>query len=202
MSRELQAGLGGASTADIERAVEIARKVHDAKIMGELRANLDKIMERPAARVLTRDKALALLRLLRDGLRPATDVPVGKMDKEQQREARLQRMYERLGADSPRCIECGLADVRCLEAHHIAGRKYDEATVILCRNHHRILSDDQRDHPRLIGSEPTVHERVGHFLKGIADLFALLVAKLHQYGDELIAFAQREAATITVGGEQ
>ena len=123
-------------------------------------------------------------------------------DKELKREARLQRIYERLGVDTPRCIECGLDDVRCLEAHHIAGRKFDDTTVILCRNHHRILSDDQKDHPQLIGNEPTLHERVGHFLKGLADLFALLVAKLHEYGDELIAFAKREVASKTVGGEQ
>ena len=104
-------------------------------------------------------------------------------DKELKREARLQRMHERLGVEMPRCIECGLADVRCLEAHHIAGRKFDDATVILCRNHHRILSDDQKDHPPPIDDEPSLHERAGHFLKGLADLFALLVAKLHEYGD-------------------
>jgi hypothetical protein len=92
--------------------------------------------------------------------------------------------------------------VRCLEAHHIAGRKFDEATLIFCRNHHRILSDDQKDHPRPLGDEPTLHERAGHFLKGLADLFALLVAKLHEYGDELIAFAKREAAASTVGGDR
>ncbi len=123
-------------------------------------------------------------------------------DKDVNREARLQRMYERLGVDIPRCIECGLGDVRCLEAHHIAGRKFDDATVIVCRNHHRILSDDQKDHPPLISNEPTLHERVGHFLKGLADLFALLVSKLHEYGDELIKFAKREAASDAGGGDQ
>ena len=40
------------------------------------------------------------------------------------------------------------------------------------------------------------------FLKGLADLFALLVAKLHEYGDELIEFAKREAAASTIGGDQ
>jgi hypothetical protein len=123
-------------------------------------------------------------------------------EKQLKREARLQRMHERLGVDHPRCIECGLEDVRCLEAHHIAGNKFDDATMIFCRNHHRILSDDQKDHPPLIGSEPTLHERAGHFLKGLADLFTLLVAKLHEYGDELIAFAKREAASSTVGGDR
>jgi hypothetical protein len=97
-------------------------------------------------------------------------------DKDVNREARLQRMYERLGVDMPCCAYCGLDDVRCLEAHHIAGSMFDDATIIFCRNHHRILSDDQKDHPRLIGKELTLHERVGHFLKGLADLFALLVA--------------------------
>jgi hypothetical protein len=123
-------------------------------------------------------------------------------DKELKREARLQRMCERLGGETPRCANCGLNDVRCLEAHHIAGRKFGDATVILCRNCHRILSDDQKDHPPPIGKEPTLHERVGHFLKGLADLFALLVAKLRAYADELIAFAKREAAASTLGGDR
>jgi hypothetical protein len=121
--------------------------------------------------------------------------------KELKREARLQRMHERLGVDRPRCVECGLDDVRCLEAHHIAGRTFDDATVIFCRNHHRILSDDQKDHPQPIGDEPALHERAGHFLKGLADLFALLVAKLHEYGDGLIEFAKREAES-TIGDDQ
>jgi hypothetical protein len=123
-------------------------------------------------------------------------------DQELKREARVQRMYERLGVDAPRCVHCGLDDVRCLEAHHIAGSKFDDATVIFCRNHHRVLSDDQKDHPSIIGDPPSLHERAGHFLKGLADLFVLLVAKLHEYGDELIAFAKRQAAASTVGGDR
>ena len=123
-------------------------------------------------------------------------------DKELKREARLQRMCERLGVETPRCVHCRLDDVRCLEAHHIAGRKFDSATVILCRNCHRILSDDQKDHPPLIGNEPTLHERVGHFLKGLADLFGLLVAKLYEFSDELIAFAKREDSVAKIGGDR
>ena len=49
-------------------------------------------------------------------------------------------------AEWPRCINCPEADVRCLEAHHIAG-KYDDTVVIVCRNCHRKLSDAQLDHP-------------------------------------------------------
>jgi len=123
-------------------------------------------------------------------------------DKDLKREARLQRMCERLGVETPRCAHCGLDDVRCLEAHHIAGRKFDDATVILCRNCHRILSNDQKDHPPLIGGAPSLHERAAHFLNGLADLFALLVTKLREYADELIEFAKREAAPKTIGGDQ
>jgi len=113
-------------------------------------------------------------------------------DKDLKREARLQRMYERLGVETPCCARCGLADVRCLEAHHIAGRKFDDATVILCRNCHRILSDDQKDHPPPIGGTPSLHERVGQLLKGLADFLRRLVPILHEHGDELIEFAKRE----------
>jgi hypothetical protein len=80
MSRELQAGLGGASNANIERAVEIARDVHDAKMMGVLRANLDNLMERPGARNLTRKNALVLLRAISEGLKPSTDKSAGRFD--------------------------------------------------------------------------------------------------------------------------
>ena len=123
-------------------------------------------------------------------------------DQELKREARVQRMYERLGVDAPRCVHCGLDDVRCLEAHHIAGTKFDDATVIFCRNHRRILSDDQKDHPSIIGDPPSLHERAAHLLYGVADLFVLLIAKLREYGDELIAFAKREAAASTIGGDR
>ena len=123
-------------------------------------------------------------------------------NKDLKREARVQRMHERLGVDAPRCAYCGLDDVRCLEAHHIAGRKFDDATVILCRNCHRVLSDDQRDHPPRIGGAPSLQERVGHFLKATRRPLCSLVAKLHEYGDELIAFAKREAAAAKIGGDQ
>jgi hypothetical protein len=120
-------------------------------------------------------------------------------DRELKRETRLQRMRERLGVQTPRCAHCGHDDVRCLEAHHIAGRKFDDATVILCRNCHRVLSDDQKDHPPRIGGAPSLHERAGHFLKGLTDLFTLLVAKLYEFSDELIEFAMREASVIKIG---
>lgn len=77
---KMNLGLGVAADANIQRVLQIARDAHDATVMRELRANLDKMMERPGARVLDRDKALALLRVLLNGMRPATDVAIGRTE--------------------------------------------------------------------------------------------------------------------------
>lgn len=64
------------------------------------------------------------------------------------REARRQNRLERFGTHAPRCGVCGEPDDRCLEAHHVAGRKHDDLTVLICRNCHRKVSDDQKDFRR------------------------------------------------------
>jgi hypothetical protein len=105
------------------------------------------------------------------------------------RETRRQDALDRLGSNNPVCVICGESDWRVLEFHHVAGRAYDEFGSIICRNCHRKLSDDQKDHPQKIGDPPTAPEQIGHFLKGLADLFALLAEKLRAFGDELISLA-------------
>ena len=73
-------GLAGASDPNMERALEIARDAHDAKVMRDLRAHLDDITKRPGAGNLNWKAALILLRAISDELKPATDKPIGKMD--------------------------------------------------------------------------------------------------------------------------
>ena len=73
-------GLAGASGADIERAVEIARDVHDARVMRELRTTLDRLTEQHDKRTLKRKHVLALLRTISEGLDPATQRPIGALD--------------------------------------------------------------------------------------------------------------------------
>ena len=104
-------------------------------------------------------------------------------------EIRRQGALQRLGCDNPCCVRCGEDDPHCLELHHIAGQAYDDTTVILCRNCHRKASDLQRGHPAPIGNDPATIEQIGHFLLGLADLFLLLVAKLHEFGTALIESA-------------
>lgn len=108
-------------------------------------------------------------------------------------EARRQDALDRLGEDHPVCVTCGEDDPRCLELNHVAGRKYDDTVAPVCRNCHRKLSDDQRDHPDPIGQEPGLLERVGHFLLGLADLFVLIAHQLKAFGHALLAMAGPES---------
>ncbi len=107
------------------------------------------------------------------------------------KEKRRQKALERLETSDPGCVHCGESDYRCLEAHHIAGRTYDEQTVVMCRNCHRKLSDSQKDHPPPPeGEEPPLLECIAHFLLGLADLFEMLMQKLREFGKVLIEGAR------------
>lgn len=104
---------------------------------------------------------------------------------------RREQAFERLGTREPACVVCGEPDWRVLELHHVAGRAFSEDEVILCANCHKARSDEQRDHPaRPDAGTPSILERIGRYLLGLADLGAAIVAKLREYGRALI-----EAAT-------
>jgi hypothetical protein len=103
--------------------------------------------------------------------------------KERRRQARL----ERLGTNTPRCFVCGEDDSRCLERSHLAGRKFTDDVVILCRNCHRKTSDSEKDYPTPKSSPLSANERLAHFLMGMADLFELLVERFREFAKRLIA---------------
>lgn len=116
-------------------------------------------------------------------------------DQELRKEVRRQRRLEQLGTNNPRCGLCGETDDRCLELHHVAGRRRDECTVAICRNCHRKVTDDQKDHPSSIASVDNTLDCIGHFLLGLADLLRLIVEKLAEFGLVLI----ERASTPTAG---
>jgi hypothetical protein len=107
-------------------------------------------------------------------------------DKEFAREIRKQRRLEKLGSNSPLCGACGEADWRCLELHHVADFGCDDGTVILCRNCHRKVSDDQTDHPAFDPTADATLQAIGRFLLGLADLLRLAIEKLAEFGLALI----------------
>ena len=109
-------------------------------------------------------------------------------------EKRRLRALERLGTDHPVCCRCGEDDPRCLEAHHVAGRAFDEQTVPVCRNCHRILSDAQQDHPGKIENPPSLLETLAHYLLGLGDILHLVADRLKQFAKELLAMIKAEKA--------
>lgn len=106
------------------------------------------------------------------------------------KETRKQNRLEKLGTNHPVCVICGENDWRCIEQHHIAGQHYGNDLSNVCRNCHRKLSDEQKDHPPILNKIVTQHDCIGHFLLGLADLFELLVERLREFGRLLIESAK------------
>lgn len=104
-----------------------------------------------------------------------------------ERNRRKRKALLRLGTAKPVCIYCDQDDPRALELHHIAGQAYDGLTAMVCRNHHRILSDMQRDHPVARDEAPDLLETIGRMLLGLADLLELLGPRLKALGAALLA---------------
>ena len=115
---------------------------------------------------------------------------------EKAKESRKQKRLETLGENNPACVICGEDNPFCLEKHHIAGQAYGDDLCTVCRNCHRKLSDDQKDHPKQISETPSALEAMGHLLIGLADFFTLLVIKLKECGQFLIQTAQAMAGAV------
>ena len=112
------------------------------------------------------------------------------------RETRKQRRLETLRTDDPRCGMCGETHWACIEAHHPADHGRDKATVLLCRNCHKKVSDDQKDHPAFDPNADTMLDSIGHFLLGLADMLRLIVERLYAFG---LALIERAAPTVECG---
>lgn len=96
----------------------------------------------------------------------------------------------RLGGKDKLCIHCGEDDVRCLELHHLAGQKYHDDVVPLCRNCHRKISDMQLDHPDDLEAAIPLMFSIGRYLMGVADFILMIAYRLKEFGEQLIAWAQ------------
>lgn len=112
------------------------------------------------------------------------------------KEARKQARLEKLGSNEPLCGTCGERDERCLENHHVAGRKRDDFTLAVCANCHRKVTDDQKDHPTFDPNVDPFLDRIGHFLLGLADLLILIVEKLREFGNGLIDRAKAASGEV------
>lgn len=111
---------------------------------------------------------------------------------ELERERRRQKRLERLGTNTPHCGICGEGDDRTLELHHVAGRQHDDTLVIVCRNCHRKVTDDQKDHPAFDPDADPMLPSIGHFLLGLADMLRIVMGRLHEFALALIDRSSRK----------
>lgn len=97
------------------------------------------------------------------------------------KESRRRKACERLGSEAPHCILGNKADVHALELHHVAGKDFDDETVVLCNNHHAPVSDGQKDHPEKIPDCTNPLEAIGHISLGLGELVAAVIEDLGEH---------------------
>jgi len=119
-------------------------------------------------------------------------MPKKRMFNHGDRIARTRKAHEHFETDTPACAVCGENRTAILEKHHIAGRAYDPETMILCKNHHGLMTDMQKDFPPNVNDPPSKLECIGRMLLNLSDLFAILIEKLKEFGLYLIELAQSE----------
>ena len=101
---------------------------------------------------------------------------------------RVEQHYRRVGTHEPRCLICGETDPRCLEKHHIAGRRHHEDTALVCRNCHRKLSDSQARPYAARGQQVPEGQltTIGLFVLGLCDFLVLIIERLREFGHWLV----------------
>lgn len=80
---------------------------------------------------------------------------------------------------TPKLDHCEICEHnKGLEAHHIAGRKHDDRTIMVCEQCHRKLSDSQKEWGNgwEKGNQPERLRRA-FFLKGLGDVLRLKTKK-------------------------
>jgi hypothetical protein len=105
---------------------------------------------------------------------------------------RRSRAARRLPPDAA-CAQCGETNPVLLEVHHIAGVANDEqAVVVLCLNHHRLQTVDQRAAGVDLEWDPARREpeQVISWLRGLALFFSSLAQTCRQMADRLAAFLE------------
>ena len=105
-------------------------------------------------------------------------------------ETRYRKALERLGTDTPKCAHCDVANPFCLQLHHIAGEANDARTIIVCLNHHAMITNAQKDHPEPADDLSHPANRLGNIVLGIAELLLIAVEMLREAGRYLIEIAR------------
>lgn len=111
-----------------------------------------------------------------------------EIHREQER-AKKRRAFEAAGQFIHVCVTCGEGDPLCLILEHAAGQARDDVTFLMCVNCHAKRSCYQREEPAGSNNHHNVFEVIGRWLLGMAGYFEILMTKLRQFGEFLIALA-------------
>lgn len=139
-------------------------------------------------------------------------------DKSRKRMIRHESKRQQLGSPDPACTICGCMTVQSLtgvpfiklppraralvlERHHLAGRAAGDWQVIVCQNHHAVLSDDQYDWDPHLRRPHSRDERLAAFLQGLADWFRALSHGLLSLAEALQAWVHSLLGGMTGEGE-
>jgi len=118
------------------------------------------------------------------------------MTKRTDDEDRRQQQLRRLGKQHPICVTCGESDPAALDRHHIAGKKHSRDLALVCASCHRKLSVKQRGHAATRSRETEGPlEKIGHYLMGLADMFAMIAEALRRFGAWLLGNVPRPSLT-------
>lgn len=117
------------------------------------------------------------------------------LKRERQERERLAEIIEQGGY----CRLCGyfedptLLEEGIIEAHHIAGKKIDPMTVLVCPTCHKKLSKDQYSWDKRwmrINNPPNVIRAL--ILRGISDLLIVIAKKLREMSDSMLMEADKD----------
>lgn len=109
------------------------------------------------------------------------------MDKEIYKKSIMEDI--RNGNAVPRCKICMEDDPVVLEKHHFSGRANSEQTVLLCKNCHAIITNEQNKvSPKYRSKNAPYLGRLGYQIVTLGALLARVVKQLIKIGYELMKY--------------
>jgi hypothetical protein len=95
----------------------------------------------------------------------------------------------RNGKPVPRCVVCGEGDPVVLEEHHTFARANSEKVVLLCKNcHSKITNEQNKVSPKSRSKDASYLEKMAYQLISIGALLKEVGNQLIKLGHELISY--------------
>ena len=114
-------------------------------------------------------------------------------------ETRRRKAIERIGVEDGECAICRENVPFRLHDHHVAGKEFDDTTIILCLNHHATITNGQIDHPPKIENCTDPSEVFAHLVLGVIELLWQIIDMLQRVADHLLDRARKSSTPVLEG---